>query len=118
MAPEAAAIFVFGDTVADEKTLAVCRNGVALELEPKAIRVLFYLIRHRDRVVPKDELITEIWAGAFVTDNALTRVVAQIRKQLGDNARSPRFIESCRLEGCHPRSKGRGIRAAGRPTKG
>lgn len=115
MAPEAAAIFVFGDTVADEKTLAVCRNGVALELEPKAIRVLFYLIRHRDRVVPKDELITEIWAGAFVTDNALTRVVAQIRKQLGDNARSPRFIETSATTGYRFIAEVREGEAAARP---
>ena len=50
-------------------------------------------------MVAKDELIREIWAGTFVTDNALTRVIAQIRKQLGDNARSPRFIETVATTG-------------------
>lgn len=56
-----------------------------LALEPKALRVLFYLIENRDRIITKEELISHIWAGAFVTDFTLTRVIAQLRKQLGDD---------------------------------
>ena len=38
------------------------RDGVVVSLEPRAVKVLSYLIRHRERVVPKDELLDEIWA--------------------------------------------------------
>lgn len=99
MFPETSANFAFGDVVADCNLLEIRREGKSLELEPKAVRVLLYLIRHRGRVVTKDELIREVWTGTFVTDNALTRVIAQIRKQLGDSARSPRYIETSATTG-------------------
>ena len=72
----------------------VMRDGQLVELEPKAVRVLLYLIEHRDRAVSKEELMEAVWQGTAVTDNALTRVVAQIRRELGDDARQPRFIQT------------------------
>src|SRR5215472_9443920 len=73
---------------------AVLRDGKAVDLEPKAVRVLLYLIDHRERAVPKEELIENVWEGAAVTDNALTRIVAQIRREIGDDARQPRYIQT------------------------
>ena len=87
-------IYGFEDLVADPNRFEVRRAGAVVEMEPKALRVLFYLIENRDHVVSKEELINTIWAGTAVTDNALTRVIVQIRKQLGDDARSPRCIET------------------------
>ena len=97
--PERFETWHFGDIVADPNRLEVRREGQITELEPKALRVLFYLLENRDRVVSKDELIQEVWAGTAVTDNALTRVIAQIRKQLGDDARSPRYIQTAASAG-------------------
>jgi Tol biopolymer transport system component/DNA-binding winged helix-turn-helix (wHTH) protein len=97
--PESSENWCFGDIVADPNRLEVRRQGQVAELEPKALRVLFYLIDHRGRVVSKEELIREVWAGTAVTDNALTRVIAQIRKQLGDDARSPRYIQTASSAG-------------------
>ena len=73
---------------------AVLREGKPLALEPKAFRVLLYLIENRDRAIGKDELIEKVWDGAAVTDNALSRIVAQLRKELGDDARQPRYIQT------------------------
>ena len=73
---------------------AVLRDGQTLSLEPKAVRVLLYLIEHRDRAVSKEELIEAVWEGAAVTDNALTRIVAQLRRELGDDARQARYIQT------------------------
>lgn len=94
-----ATIYQFEDVRVDVKRLKVQRGEQLLELEPKALRVLVHLIENRDRVVPKDELMAEIWPGTFVTDNAVTRVIAQIRKQLGDSARAPRMIETAATTG-------------------
>jgi Tol biopolymer transport system component/DNA-binding winged helix-turn-helix (wHTH) protein len=99
MEQAAAMIYQFEDVVLDAKRLIVKRDGRVVDLEPKALRVLLHLVEHRDRVVSKDELIAEIWHGTFVTDNAVTRVIAQIRKQLGDRARSPRLIETATTAG-------------------
>jgi Tol biopolymer transport system component/DNA-binding winged helix-turn-helix (wHTH) protein len=99
MEQAAATIYQFEGISLDVKRLKVERGGQVVDLEPKALRVLLYLIEHRDRVVSKEELIASIWPGTFVTDNAVTRVIAQIRKQLGDRARSPRLIETAATAG-------------------
>jgi Tol biopolymer transport system component/DNA-binding winged helix-turn-helix (wHTH) protein len=91
--------FSFGDFIVDMDRLEVRRHELVLALEPKAFRVLVYLIQNRERAVTKEELMEKVWAGAFVTDNALTRVIAQIRRQLGDNAREPRYIETLATTG-------------------
>jgi DNA-binding winged helix-turn-helix (wHTH) protein len=92
--PEQLPICRFGDIEVDESRMELRRGGSAIELEPKALRVLFCLIHNRDKVVTKGELIRQVWAGSAVTDNALTRAVAQLRKALNDDARQPRYIET------------------------
>jgi Tol biopolymer transport system component/DNA-binding winged helix-turn-helix (wHTH) protein len=87
-------ILQFEDIQIDTAQLVVRRNGDVMEMEPKSFRLLMYLVENRARVVPKDELVQQIWNGAFVTDNALTRSIAQIRKALGDDARQARFVET------------------------
>lgn len=99
MAPKPAPVYQFGEFTADPKRLEVRRGGRVVALEPKAMRVLFHLIENRDRVVTKEELIAHIWAGAFVTEFVLTRVIAQLRKQLGDDAHYPRYIETAATAG-------------------
>jgi DNA-binding response OmpR family regulator len=49
-------------------------------LEPKVFDVLVYLIEHRDRIVTKEELLEHCWAGTFVSEAALTRCLAKVRK--------------------------------------
>jgi DNA-binding winged helix-turn-helix (wHTH) protein len=114
--PERLEIWCFGDIVADPNRLEVRRQGQIAELEPKALRVLFYLIDNRGRVVSKEELIREVWAGTAVTDNALTRVIAQIRKQLGDDARSPRYVQTASSAGYRFIAELRTAPAAGTDT--
>jgi eukaryotic-like serine/threonine-protein kinase len=84
----------FGDVEVQPAAFAVRREGRPLDLEPKAVRVLLFLIDHRDRAAAKDELIEAVWEGTAVTDNALARIVAQLRRELGDDARSARYIQT------------------------
>jgi DNA-binding response OmpR family regulator len=49
-------------------------------IEPKVFDVLVYLIEHRDRIVTKEELLEHCWAGTFVSEAALTRCLAKVRK--------------------------------------
>jgi Tol biopolymer transport system component/DNA-binding winged helix-turn-helix (wHTH) protein len=87
-------IFRFGDIVVEPGQLRVTKGKTVVEVEPRAIRVLIYLIERKDRIVPKEELFEHVWQGAAVTDNALTRVIAQLRKALGDDAKQARYIET------------------------
>jgi DNA-binding winged helix-turn-helix (wHTH) protein len=86
--------YEFEDVSIDLAGLRVVRGGVVQPLEPKSFKVLRYLIENRDRVVSKEELIEAVSQDTFVTDNALTRTIAQIRKALDDDPKQPRFIET------------------------
>ena len=84
----------FGNVVVDHSNLQLTVDGVARPLEPKAFRLLQFLIENTGRAVSKDEIMTAVWPDTAVTDNALTRAVAQLRKALGDDSKEPRFIET------------------------
>ncbi|MEP7364928.1 MAG: winged helix-turn-helix domain-containing protein [Acidobacteriota bacterium] len=99
MIPATAPYFRFDDVLVDPAGFSVTKAGRKLDLEPRAFHVLRYLLEHPGRLVTKDELIQEVWSGAFVTDNALTRVIAQLRRELGDSAKSARYIETVPTQG-------------------
>ncbi|MBM3810639.1 MAG: hypothetical protein FJW20_03275 [Acidimicrobiia bacterium] len=89
----------FGDCELDPAGFQVFRSGKAVSLEPRAVQVLQLLIEQRGRMVSKEELFEKVWGETFVTDNALTRVIAQLRKGLGDNAKQARYIETVPTQG-------------------
>src|SRR5262245_11177868 len=84
----------FENVVVDLLNVRVTVDGEIRPLEPKSFRLLQFLIENRDRVVSKQEIFDAVWAGTFVTDNALTRAVAQIRKALGDDSKDSKYIET------------------------
>lgn len=65
-----------------------------VELPPRAFQVLCYLVEHRERVVPKQELMEALWKDIFVTDDALVQAITVIRRALGDDAEEPRYIRT------------------------
>lgn len=77
----------------------ISRAGECLRLEPKAIELLVFLARRKGDVVSREELLTALWPGVIVGDNALTQVVAKLRKALGDTAREPTYIEAISKRG-------------------
>src|SRR5581483_11023808 len=89
-----ASCYQFDDVILNPDAFSVVKSGRPVALEPKSIRLLLYLVQNRARAVSKDELLHSIWEDAAVTDNALTRVIAQLRKALGDDAKVARYIET------------------------
>lgn len=89
----------FADVELDVDRFAVTRAGRRLDLEPKAIDVLRVLVERPGRLVTKDELLDAVWPGVAVTPNALTRVVAQLRRELGDDASDAKYIETVPTRG-------------------
>ncbi|HMB91255.1 MAG TPA: winged helix-turn-helix domain-containing protein [Rhodothermales bacterium] len=63
-------------------------------LEPKATQVLVYLAERAGQVVPRSALLDDLWPDVFVTENALSRCISQLRKAFDDDPRDPRFIET------------------------
>ena len=77
-----------------EPTKGLARRGEPVALEPQALRLLEFLVSHRDRIVSKDEIIDEIWGGDAITDAALNTRIRSVRKALGDTAASSQFIKT------------------------
>lgn len=74
--------FEFGPFRLDEPARVLRLHDRELSLQPRAFDLLVYLIRSRDRVVSKDELLDQLWRGVTVTDNSLQRAVSTLRSVL------------------------------------
>ena len=70
------------------------RDGAPVELSARYLDALLLMARDQGRLVTKDRFHEEVWGGIPVTDEALTQCIATLRRQLGDAAGSPRFIET------------------------
>lgn len=95
----AAWIWAFGPFELDAATFELRRNGETIPLEPKAIDVLRLLLERAPDTVEKSEIFSVVWKDVSVTDNALTRVVAQLRRALGDPAKQPEIIATVATRG-------------------
>jgi DNA-binding winged helix-turn-helix (wHTH) protein/Flp pilus assembly protein TadD len=77
--------------LADERLLG---PGGPIKIGHKAYRVLLALIEQDGRLLTKEALFSSVWDGTVVSESALTSVIKELRRALGDGSRSPRFIES------------------------
>jgi DNA-binding response OmpR family regulator len=73
-------IYHFGNYELDAQRCELRCAGQQVAVEPRVFAVLVYLIEHRDRVVTKEELLEQCWSGTFVSEAALTRCLAKVRK--------------------------------------
>jgi DNA-binding winged helix-turn-helix (wHTH) protein len=70
------------------------RDGAPVELNGRYFDALALLVGEAGRLVSKDRFLDEVWRGVPVTDEALTQCIRTVRRQLGDDASNPRFIET------------------------
>ena len=86
--------FRFDCFLLDAGDRRLTRDGVPVELNARYLDALALLVREQGRLVSKDRFLDEVWRGVPVTDEALTQCIRTIRRQLGDDAARPRFIET------------------------
>ena len=91
--------YAFGDVELDTGRVLLLKEDAPVTLEPKAFAVLRLLVERAPQVVDKAEIFAVVWKDTAVTDNALTRIVAQLRRALGDDARDPRYIATVSARG-------------------
>jgi DNA-binding winged helix-turn-helix (wHTH) protein len=87
------------DFVLDVDSYRLERAGTQLSLEPKAFNLLVLMVQRPGHLFSKQEIFDALWPETAVTDHALTRVVAQLRRVLGDEARDARYIETVPTRG-------------------
>lgn len=86
--------FRFGDFELDDESRELRRSGARQPLSPKAYELLLLLLNRRPAAVGRGELLDLIWPDAAVGYTSLPRVVAELRRALGDEARAPRFLRT------------------------
>ncbi len=70
------------------------RGSQATHLEPRAMELLVFLARYPGDVLSRDELLSGVWPGLVVGDDALTQAIIKLRKALGDDPREPNYIQT------------------------
>jgi DNA-binding winged helix-turn-helix (wHTH) protein/TolB-like protein/Tfp pilus assembly protein PilF len=92
-------VYRFDEFVADPETWRLSRDGQEIHLEPVVLKLLIYLIAHRGRLVTREELMDTVWGDTVISESALTKAVARLRKALDDDSVAPRYIETVRSLG-------------------
>jgi DNA-binding winged helix-turn-helix (wHTH) protein/Tol biopolymer transport system component len=87
-------VYHFADIEVREQEFRVIRAGQVLQIEPKAFRLLLFLLHNPQKLITKEDLLNAVWGDAAVTENSLTRAIALLRHQLTDDPHQPRYIET------------------------
>src|SRR5271169_2746671 len=99
MTTETTSILSFDDVQVELRTGLVFKAGSPVELEPKGYKLLIFLIENRDRLVEKGEILDVVWEGTTVTEYALTGAIAKLRKAIGDDTKTPKYIQTVHTRG-------------------
>jgi len=92
-------LFLFEDHAIDPARRELTRNGAAVRVEPQVFDLLIYLIRNRDRVLSKDDLIEGVWGGRIVSESTLATRLNAARRAIGDDGKRQRFIRTAPRKG-------------------
>jgi pimeloyl-ACP methyl ester carboxylesterase/DNA-binding winged helix-turn-helix (wHTH) protein len=90
---------LFGEFRLDAVRGQLFRGDEVIPLPPKAFALLQYMAGNPGRLIPKRELLAEVWPGVFVSDDVLKTTVRDLRRALQDDSQAPRFIETAHRRG-------------------
>jgi TolB-like protein len=92
-------LYYFNDLVLDSSRRELRRGEHQIPLEPQVFDLLEFIIRARDRVVSRDELLDAIWRGRIVSDATMSSRVNAARTAVGDDGRAQRLIRTLPRKG-------------------
>src|SRR5262249_31216180 len=91
--------FLFGDYVLDVSRRELRRGRDLIAMEPQGFDLLVYLVRNRDRVVSRDDLVGAVWGGRIVSESTLTSRISAARKAVGDSGEQQNLIRTIARKG-------------------
>jgi TolB-like protein/cytochrome c-type biogenesis protein CcmH/NrfG len=92
-------LFAFEDCELDIQRQELRRAGTAVHVEPQVFDLLAFLIRNRERIVSKDEILDAVWEGRIVSEAALSSRINAVRKAVGDNGNEQQLIRTFHKRG-------------------
>lgn len=87
-------IYEFGEFRLEAENLLLLRNGEIVQLPIKAVQILLALVEANGRVMKKEEILERVWADTFIEESNLSHHVAALRRALGEEKNSKKFIET------------------------
>jgi transcriptional activator of cad operon len=94
-----AAEFRVGAWRVDREACALHGPDGEQRVEPKVMDLLCLLAAHPGRVLSRERIMDALWPGLVVGDDALARTLSKLRQALGDDAKSPRYVETIAKRG-------------------
>jgi TolB-like protein/DNA-binding winged helix-turn-helix (wHTH) protein len=91
--------FQFGECILDADRRELWRGGKAVHVEPQVFDLLLHLIKNRDHVISKDELLANVWQGRIVSDSTLSNRINAARQAIGDSGEQQQFIRTVARRG-------------------
>ncbi|NRP70798.1 Transcriptional regulator HilA [Ensifer psoraleae] len=91
--------FVFGDYVLDPERRELTLRGQVVAVGPQVFDLLLHLVRNRDRVVSKDDLLQAVWGGRIVSESTITSHINAVRKAIGDSGEEQRLVRTVARKG-------------------
>ena len=92
-------MYYFSEFVLDINRRELRRGKVHIAIEPQVFDLLEFLIRSRERVVSRDDLLAAVWRGRTVSDATLSSRVNSARTAIGDNGEEQRLIRTLPRKG-------------------
>src|SRR5215472_4060875 len=86
--------FLFEDYVLDTERCELRRGSALLSMEPQVFDLLEFLVRNRDRVVSRDDLLASVWGGRIVSESTLATRINAARRIIGDTGEQQRLIRT------------------------
>ncbi len=92
-------VLTFGDHRLDIERRELRRGAELIAIEPKVFDLLVFLVRQRDRVVSKDDLLQAVWHGRTVSESALTTRINAVRRAVGDDGTAQLLVRTFTRKG-------------------
>jgi TolB-like protein len=86
--------FLFEDYVLDTERRELRRGPVLLSVEPQVFDLLLFLVKNRNRVVGKDDLLASVWGGRVVSESTLGSRINAVRRAIADTGEQQRLIRT------------------------
>ena len=90
---------VFGDCELDLNRRELSRGGRVVPTGPQVFDLLVYLLRNRERVVSREDLLGSVWSGRIVSDSTLASHINAVRKAIGDSGQEQRLLRTAARKG-------------------
>ena len=106
-------IYIFDNYTLDGNKRELRDREVVIQLQPQVFDLLEFLLRNRDRVVSKDEMLAAVWGGRIVSESTLASRINAARSAIGDNGQDQRLIRTFLRKGARFVGLAREVQASG-----